>query len=276
MIRSLWISALSLLFISSPVLAQTPLCDGLSGEAQKTAKSVMDTSFPYDCCDKSISECLKSAPTCKLPVRLANEVCRLAGNGKSVQDIKHSLDQRAMAMSTMKPPVKIDMKPEHVWGNPEAKVVLSVYLCARCPYCSRHVPKLIKMLENSPIKDKVAVNLRLFPIKSHENSTPAALGVEAAAKLGKAWPYLLKSYENFDAYTKNKMTEWAVELGMDEQQYAALLQDAAVRQGVVESKKEGLVNSVESTPTFFINGRKIQGLFDAESIMSMLEEALGM
>ena len=254
--------------------AQTPACDNLTAEAKAIAQNVLDTAYPYDCCDQTISACLKSVPQCKLPVRLADEICRLASANKSAQDIKHQLDQRAMTMSSLKPPVKIAQDPQHIWGNPNAKVVLSVYLCARCPYCSRHIPRLIELLETSPNKDKIAINLRLFPIKSHEHSTNASLGLEAAAKMGKAWPYLLKTYQNFDAYSDAKRTVWATELGLDAAQFDALLKDNAVRNAVVESKKEGLTNKVESTPTFFLNGRLIQGAFDAEAIISMLEESL--
>lgn len=259
---------------ATTAFAQTPACDPLSAEAKTVAQTVLDSAYPYDCCDQTISACLKSAPQCKLPARLANEVCRLASAGKSVQDIRHQLDQRAMTMSSLKAPLKIAQDPQHIWGNPEAKVVLSVYLCARCPYCSRHIPRLIQLLETSPIKDKIAINLRLFPIKSHEHSTNASLGLEAAAQMGKAWPYLLKTYENFDAYSDANRSVWAKELGLDTAKFDALLNDTAVRNAVVASKKEGLTNRVESTPTFFLNGRLIHGAFDAESIISMLEESL--
>lgn len=275
MIKSLSISiALIASLCTSYAFAQTPNCDKLPDEAKAIAQNILDTAYPYDCCDQTISQCLKSAPQCKLPIRLANEVCRHAGAGKSPQDIRHHLDQRAMAMSSLKPPVKIALDKQHVWGNPDAKVVLSVYLCARCPYCSKHIPKLIQLLENSPIKDKIAINLRLFPIKSHEHSTNASIALEAAAQMGKAWPYLLKTYENFDSYADAKRTEWAKDIGLDATQFDTLLQDAAVRNAVVAAKKEGLTNRVESTPTFFLNGRLIQGAFDAESIISMLEESL--
>ena len=263
-----------LALLPATAYAQTPVCDALSGEAKSTAQAVLTTAYPYACCDDTIAECLKSASSCKLPVLLANEVCRLAGAGKSAKDIQHILDQRALSMSTLTAPVNIEKRPEHLWGNPNAKVVLSVYLCGRCPYCSRHVPALVAALEKSPLKDKVALNLRLFPIKSHENSTPAALAIEAAAQMGKAWPFLLKVYQQFDAYSNDSLASWAQELGLDSEKFTALTQDSTVRSVVVASKKEGLTNQVESTPTFFLNGRKIQGTFDVESIMSMLEEAL--
>ena len=254
--------------------AQSASCDGLSPEAKAVAQNVMDTAYSYACCDDTISACLKSDPSCKLPKLLAAEACRLAGAGKSAADIKHIFDQRAMSMSSLGKAAVIEKRTEHLWGNPNAKVVVSIYLCGRCPYCSRHVPALIEALEKSPLKDKVPLNLRMFPIKSHDNSTPAALGIEAAAQLGKAWPFLLKVYKNFDSYTNENLVVWAKELGLDEAAFSQKMQESAVRDIVVNSKKEGLVNNVESTPTFFINGHKVQGTFDVQSMLSMIEEAV--
>ena len=253
--------------------AQSPACDGLSPEAKAVAQNVMDTAYSYACCDDTIATCLKSDPACKLPKLLASEACRLAGAGKSAADIKHIFDQRAMSMGSLGKAAVIEKRAEHLWGNPNAKVVVSIYLCGRCPYCSRHVPALVEALEKSQLKDKVALNLRLFPIKSHDNSTPAALGVEAAAQLGQAWPFLLKVYKNFDSYTNENLVSWARELGLDEASFRQKMQDSAVRDIVVNSKKEGLINNVESTPTFFINGHKVQGTFDVQSMLSMIEEA---
>ena len=263
-----------LLFVSSLAYAQTSKCDALTGDAAQVAKSVMDSSYLYDCCDETISKCLNKKNVCSLAKRLADETCRLAGNGKSAAEIKHLLDQRSMVMGDVTPAVKIDKPAEFVWGNPNAKVVLSIYLCGRCPYCSRYVPELIHTLENSPIKDSVAINMRLFPIKSHENSTPVALAVAAAAKMGKAWPYLLKVYENFDKFSPELMPEMATEMGLDAAQFNALMQDAKTRDTVVAVKKEGFTNGVESTPTFFLNGRKIQSAFETDLIIGMLEEAV--
>ena len=43
---------------------------------------------------------------------------------------------------------------------------------------------------------------------------------------------------------------------------------------VLLSAGNGLKNGVTTTPTFFLNGRRIEGLFDLHTIMSMLEEAV--
>lgn len=273
-ILSLFFLIFAAIALPSLAAAQTAACDALTPEAKAVAKSVMDSSYLYDCCDETISKCLAKTPTCSLATRLANDVCRLAKDGKSAEDITHILEQRAMTMSDINPPVQIPLKPEYVWGNPQANVVVSVYLCGRCPYCSRHVPTTVKALEAAGLKDKVALNLRLFPIKTHDHSTEAAIAIEAAAQMGQAWPYILKLYENFDAFSLNAVSQYASDLNLDKTQFTNLLKDKTTRAAVVESKKEGLKNTVTTTPTFFINGRKVQGIFDVDFMMSMIEEAL--
>ena len=212
-------------------------------------------------------------PECRTAAFLSNEICRLASKGKTVSEISELMAYRQKAMSSDSKVYNIEVRPEHIWGNPESKVILTVYLCGRCPYCSRHVPQLIRLLEQSPLKDKVAVNLRYFPIKAHENSTPAALAIEAAAQMGKAWPYLILSYDNFDAFSLNQIQVWRNEIGLDADAFNKYMKDPAIRSAVAASKKEGLVNGVTTTPTFFINGRRIEGKFDPDAILSMLDEA---
>lgn len=268
-----YLTAFLILFTTAFAQAQTPLCDELKNKSGIQALSLLNEIHSYGCCTDTVNNCLKNKNTCKTPVFLADEICRLSNIGKSNDDIKTIIANRAKALNPESKTVAIPMRPELVWGNPNSKTILSVYLCGRCPYCSRHVPKLIRMLENSDLKDNIAVNMRYFPIKSHDNSTPAALAVEASAQLGQAWPYLIKSYDNFDAFTLAKIPLWVEELGMDKQKHSELMKEPLVRKNVADSKKEGLTNGVVTTPTFFLNGRKLDGSFDADSIISILKEA---
>ncbi len=262
-------------FVSvSAAYAQASICDSLDAKASQTAAAAFGQIRGYGCCTETIGDCLKKTDKCQSTTFISNEICRLSSKGKKPEEIKELIELRAKAMDSNAKVYEIDVKREHLWGNPDSKVVLSVYLCGRCPYCSRHVPLLIHTLEKTPLKDQIAVNLRYFPIKSHDNSTPAALAIEAAAQLGQAWPYLLKSYENFDAFTLSQINVWAQEIGMDRDAFTSLMKDAATRSTVSKSKKEGLVNGVTTTPTFFINGRKIEGKFDVDSLVSILEEEL--
>ena len=48
--------------------------------------------------------------------------------------------------------------------------------------------------------------------------------------------------------------------------------DPASRRWLVEMKKEGIVNDVEATPTFFVNDRKYQAELSPEEVIDVLEE----
>jgi len=261
------------LMFSSVALAQTPSCDALTGKSAENAQTVLKTPISYGCCNDSIEACLNK-PSCKIGPVLANEVCRLANLGKTTTEMIKLLGQRAETMHSKAEPVKIELLPHHIMGNPDAKVVLSIYMCARCVFCSRYVPLVVEYIKDSPLKDKIAVNLRPFPIKTHPGSTPAAIAVEAAAQMGKGWEYLIYAYKNFDAYTEQQLPVWANDLGLDVNQFNALLALPETRKFVSKSKKEGLTNGVENTPTFFINGFMYSGKFDPKTLMSMLEEAV--
>ena len=262
-------------FFASNAFAQSDRCQKLKPDELNSAQSLMNEIHSYGCCTDSVSECIKKDDAaCKTPAFLANEICRLVSKNKKPDEIKETIKLREKAMDPNSKVYTIDVKPEHIWGNPESKTILTVYLCGRCPYCSRHVPLLIHTLEKSNIKDKIAVNLRYFPIKAHENSTPAALAIEAAAQMGHAWDYLIKSYENFDSFSLNQIQVWSKELELDSAKFNELMKKPETRAIVVASKKEGLVNEVTTTPTFFINGRRIEARFDAEGIISMMEEEL--
>lgn len=253
--------------------AETPACDGLTDSAKKAFEEVISTANAYGCCTDSIQSCLSAKPECKPARHLFDDACNAAKTGKT-DEIAKAVDERKKAMDPAIEPVPIEVSARHIWGNPESKTVLTVYLCGRCPYCSRHVPKLVAELEKQQLKDKIALNLRYFPIKSHDKSTPAAMAIEAAAQMGNAWPYLIKSYENFDNFSLNQISIWAKELGLDVDKHAEWMKDKDAKAFVAASKKEGLKNGVTTTPTFFINGRRIYHEYDTDYIISLLRESL--
>ena len=51
------------------------------------------------------------------------------------------------------------------------------------------------------------------------------------------------------------------------------LRSSDTRRALIKSKKEGLRNKVNATPTLFINGRRYLGDLDRASLQDVLEEA---
>ena len=263
-----------ILLISSPLTAQTPVCDNLSGDAKALSKELLESQYPYDCCDETIAKCLSDMPECKLPPRLANYICRLAGEGKDKETIVRFLERRALSMIKPVTFPEIDNQINMMTGCTDGAVVVSVYLCARCPMCSELIPKLYHEITKGSLSGKIKLYARIFPIKSHKGGTEANLALAAASEKENFWEYLLYSYANFSTFSTEVIPDWAESVGLDRKTFNQLRKSPEVRQKVVASKKEGLRNGVESTPTFFINGRKYLGEIELETLIDVLEEEL--
>jgi protein-disulfide isomerase len=271
--RALGVCSLFLLcLVAAPRWAQADTCANLSAPQRKLANELLDSQHAYDCCDKTLSQCLKRKPVCSLVVRLSQDVCRRVAAGQKRPDIERELARRATSMMPTATPRSIDTKSSVGLGSKDAKVTAVVYVCPRCPFCARLMPALAASVRSGNLAGKVQLYARIFPLRSHEYSTDAALGVMAAEKLGKFWEYLLELHADFDASKPPDLAKVAEKVGLDVGAHAQAMKSPEVRQKLVDAKKEGVRNLVEATPSLFINGRPYTGDPSEEAIEDVLEE----
>jgi len=252
--------------------AQTRDCDSLRGAKRELALAILKTQHAYSCCDRTLKECLKRKPVCRVVERLANDVCRRAAAGQDRATIERGLARRATSMMPSGKKYRIALANMPPAGDPSSKVTAVLYLCPRCPYCSRMAPALYKEVTRGSLKGKVKLYVRPFPLRSHDHSTEGAMAWMASIRLGKFWPYALKIYENFEQFDPARLPTWAEATGMDKKAFVRLIGDKTLRAALVESKKEGIRNGVDATPTLFIDGRKYVGDLDARLVADVLAE----
>ena len=82
--------------LASVATAQTPTCDGLAADHKALAQEILSTQHPYDCCDRTILECLQLKPTCRLAWRLAENVCRRLAHRQDQAQIVRGLSRRGL------------------------------------------------------------------------------------------------------------------------------------------------------------------------------------
>jgi len=263
---------LAVLLAASAATAQTPACAALNDSQRRTAEKILTSEYLYECCDETISRCLEAQPTCRLAVRIADDICRRVAAGQDETRIRRALSRRARAMMGGGTPAEIDLSTAPILGPANAPVTVVVYACGRCPYCSRLIPALYEAVEDGMLHDQARLAFRIFPIRGHEGSTEASLGFAAAAAMDRFWPYMLHAYRHFDDYSADQQPSWAAAVGLDSDDFAARLDDPATRESVVASKKEGLVNKVEETPAVFINGRQWVGDLIIEALVDAIQE----
>ncbi len=269
--KRVWRVAVFAWSLPAIALARSP-CEDLSEAQKAVVDKVFAAQHPYDACDATFAECLKAQPVAPLVRRLADWVCRKAATGQDEAAIVRSLEKRALSMMRPGKTHDLDLSTAPLAGCGKAKVVVTAYLCARCPYCAKVIPVLHREVTAGRLAGRVALHFRLFPIQSHEHATEANLAVAAASVLGKGWEYLLRANRGFDSLRPEVLPDWAAEVRLDRAAFRDAMGSPGVRDAVIASKKEGLRNGVEATPTFFISGRRWLGDLHVDTLLDALEE----
>lgn len=247
-------------------------CQALDeGELQR-ARQAMEQNFLYACCDDTVAACLKESEPCNVAERVAGEICRRVGAGETDEEIAHAIKRRARTMIPGGPKADIDAEGAPSVGAEDAPVVIVEYACVRCPFCSKLSPVIEEEIRSGSLEGKVRMVYKLFPIKGHEGSIEAGLAALAAHEQDRFWAFLDHAYAHFDSFSVDVLDEWAKAVGLDLEAWKQTMEDPATRQKLVESKKEGMANGVDATPTFFLNGRLYQSDLEKVQILDILME----
>lgn len=144
----------------------------------------------------------------------------------------------------------------------DGKVTLVEFLDFECEGCRAHFPVVEQLRKD--YAGKVTFVARYFPISSHFNSERAARAVEAAAKQGKFEAMYQRMYEKQTDWAEQQVPAdqvfrgYAQDLGLDVAAWEKTYQDPATLARVNKDAEDGRALGVMGTPTFFLNGEKIQ------------------
>lgn len=163
-------------------------------------------------------------------------------------------------------------------GPEQAKATLIEYSDFQCPACGVYYP-VVKDLK-AAFPDDLRVVYRHFPLTTvHANAFDAALASEAAGVQGKFWEMHDRLFEKQDEWSKAQnvreiFAEYAQTLGLDVAAFRASLDDAQVKAQVDNDIRGANSISVDSTPTFYLNGKLIQNPRDFEQFRSVIQQTV--
>ncbi len=144
--------------------------------------------------------------------------------------------------------------------NVEAKVTLVKYSDYQCPACKYFVPFEHQLKED--FGDDINIVVKNFPLSMHPYAHVAARSSEAARKQGKyqeMHDMIFAGHEQwYRGNAEATFIGYAQALGMDVQQFQQDMNSADMNRIVMDDRREGRDLGVSSTPTFFINGDKIE------------------
>jgi protein-disulfide isomerase len=163
---------------------------------------------------------------------------------------------------------------DHAQGPADAPLTLVEYGDFECPYCGMAHP-LVKDAQRR-LGDRLRFVFRHFPITtSHPHARQAAEAAEAAAAQGQFWAMHDLLYEHQQTLDDAHLRQFAAQLGLDEERFAADMTEHRYAARVREDFMSGVRSGVNGTPTFFINGARYDGRWDAGHLVRALEQAGG-
>lgn len=224
-------------------------------------------------CGMKVAECRVLDPACGVSKKLANLAVKDALAGKTLPEIRAELKRRATEpASVLEDPVTIPVVGAPTKGPANARVTVVEYSDFQCPFCSKAIKTVDALLAKYP-KD-VRVVYKQFPLDQHAQAQIAAEGSLAAHAQGKFWQLHDKMYSDISDLSKERLLVYAKQIGVDVTKFQADLNSRKWEKEVNREREEGETFGVNSTPTFFINGKKYNGAWEVAALAPIIEKEL--
>lgn len=182
--------------------------------------------------------------------------------------------QKALSESQLKILLR---KDTHITGVTKAKVNVVEFGDFQCPACgvAYQVVKQIK----EEYKGKISFAFREFPLMGHKYGYTGALVAESASGQGKFWEMYDKLYSNQKEWSESKdalaiFTTYAKEIGIDADKFKQDVESKKYDAKIQADLSDGNQLRINSTPTFFINGKIYSGALTYDFFKSAVESEL--
>jgi predicted DsbA family dithiol-disulfide isomerase len=170
-------------------------------------------------------------------------------------------------------PEQVDLTLAHCRGAKTAPVTLVLFSDFQCPYCNL-ARKMLSKLEHDFGRAKLRTCF--FSLVVHKEARLAALAGVAAQLQGKFWPYHDKLFDNMRAQTRDDLVSYAREVGLDRARFERDLDGDMVKVRLLRHETIANKLKLQSTPSFFVNGRPVVGPKSLATFRDWIEEALAM
>lgn len=171
--------------------------------------------------------------------------------------------------------INIDYSKGQKIGSDSAKVKLVEFSDFQCPACQAAQPFVNQAIEN---KDDVQFIYRHFPLTQHAHAREAVNFAEYAATEGEFWPVHDKLFETQEEWSQlADVSDYFANLGTQFGLGGAKVKEAITKDQYATRINEDIAAAqayrVNSTPTFFLNGRKLN-LVNFAELESLVDQEL--
>lgn len=174
----------------------------------------------------------------------------------------------------------------YVMGDTSSGVKIEEFADYECPSCGQFTTVTEPDVRERIVKAGLAsYHYYDFPLPMHHNTQPASNAAACADEQGKFWEMHDKLYTRQDKWGMNEFggdvvdnpkdvfKGFAGEVGLNVQQWEQCYDSRKYQARVDANYAEGIRRKVNSTPTFFINGKMVSGARSYDEIRAVVDSA---
>jgi protein-disulfide isomerase len=162
---------------------------------------------------------------------------------------------------------------DHHQGSLDAQCTLVEYGDYQCPSCGMAYP-LVKRVQKH-FGSRLSFVFRNFPLTQlHQYAEAAAETAEFAGAHNKFWEMHDLLFENQNRLSAELFVELAQQLHLAPTQLRQALEKNEFLPRIKQDFSGGVRSGVNGTPTFFINGQRLDGGYDFNAIVDAVDLAL--
>lgn len=169
-------------------------------------------------------------------------------------------------------PIEVGNAP--TMGGKDAKVTIIEYSDFQCPFCAKGADILKEIKKKYGNKVKIA--FKNFPLPFHNHAEQAAVAGLCANEQSSEhfWKMHDEMFANQDSLDAEGLKKTAKKIGLKMDTFEKCLSENKYLAQVKADMEEGRKIKVKSTPTFFINGKLINGAQPMDVFSDLIEEEL--
>lgn len=168
----------------------------------------------------------------------------------------------------------MDLSDQPSRGPKDAKVYVIEFMDYSCEFCARHHREVFDQLLAANA-GRIRYIVRNFPLTDiHPLAQKAAEAAECAHDQGRFWEYHSRLLRDQEHQGIEDLKKVAKDLKLNTKKFNTCLDEGGKAADVLQDTIDGRGRDIRGTPTFLINGNKLEGAKPLDQFQSAIEQAL--
>ncbi len=157
-------------------------------------------------------------------------------------------------------------------GQKDAPITIVAFIDFECPFCRESYPIFTDMSKTyAPV---IRVVFKHLPITVlHTSALSAANAAACAHEQKKFWAYYDRLFQE-QTLEETALIAHAGNVGLNTSQFTACLRDAKYQSNIEEDILDAQRLGIRGTPTYIVNGKKVEGVVPRDAWDTILTQAL--